>query len=162
MNALHATISVTAFAIACAAGAQTAQQKQQDLKGMEAAGQRDDMTNMTAAQQAQYKSQYDAAKAKWAAMTPQEKSATIAAARNKKLSDLSALELVGQRDDMQRETAAQQAQYKAEADAAKAKWDKLSPAEKKKVRQAAWQKKRGELDAIEAVGQRDDSYVLPF
>jgi len=162
MNALHAAISVTAFAIACTAGAQTAQQKQQDLKGMEAAGQRDDMTNMTAAQQAQYKSQYDAAKAKWAAMTPQEKSATIAAARNKKLSDLSALELVGQRDDMQRETAAQQAQYKAEADAAKAKWDKLSPAEKKKVRQAAWQKKRGELDAMEAVGQRDDSYVLPF
>ena len=162
MNALHAAISVTAFAIACTAGAQTAQQKQQDLKGMEAAGQRDDMTNMTAAQQADYKAQYQAAKAKWASLTPQEKSATIASARTKKLSDLSYMELVGQRDDMQRETMAQQGQYKAESDAAKAKWDKLTPAEKKAVRRSAWQKKRAELDGMEAVGQRDDSYVLPY
>ena len=162
MKTSHAIVSALALAVACTAAAQTAQQKQQDLKGMEAAGQRDDMTNMTAAQQAQYKSQYDAAKAKWASMTPQEKSATIAAAKAKKLSELSAIELVGQRDDMQRETMAQQAQYKAESDAAKAKWDKLSPAEKKAVRKSAWNKKRADLDGMEAVGQRDDSYVLPF
>jgi len=162
MKTVHATVSAIALAIACTAGAQSNQQKQQDLKGMEASGQRDDMAKMTAAQQAQYKSQYDAAKAKWAAMTPQEKSATIASARTKKLSDLSAIELVGQRDDMQRETMAQQGQYKAESDAAKAKWDKLTPAEKKAVRQSAWQKKRAELDATEAVGQRDDSYVFPY
>jgi hypothetical protein len=162
MKTVHAAAAAIALAFACTAGAQTAQQKQQDLKGMEASGQRDDMAKMTAAQQAQYKSQYDAAKAKWAAMTPQEKSATIASARTKKLSDLSAIELVGQRDDMQRETMAQQGQYKAESDAAKAKWDKLTPAEKKAVRQSAWRKKRAELDATEAVGQRDDSYVFPY
>jgi hypothetical protein len=164
----QATISAIAFGIACVAGAQTSapaptqQQRQQDLKAMEKSGQRDDMLPVTAAQQAEYKKQYEAAKAKWASLTPQEKSATIAAARNKKLSELNAMELVGQRDDMQRETAAQTAQYKAEAEAAKAKWDKLTPAEKQVVRKAAWQKKRAELNAMEAVGQRDDSYVLPY
>jgi hypothetical protein len=72
------------------------------------------------------------------------------------------MELVGQRDDMQRETAAQTAQMKAEAEAAKAKWNKLSPSQKQAARKSAWQKKRADLDAMEAVGQRDDSYVLPF
>jgi hypothetical protein len=162
MNATHAAILALALAVACGAGAQTTQQKQQDLKGAEAAGQRDDMVPVTAAQQAEYKAQYEAAKKKWASLSPQEKQAAVAAARNKKLADLSAMELVGQRDDMQRETVAQQAQYKAEAEAAKAKWDKLTPAEKAAVRKTAWQKKRSELTAMEAVGQRDDSYVLPY
>ena len=72
------------------------------------------------------------------------------------------MELVGQRDDMQRDTAAQTAQMKAEAEAAKAKWDKLTPAEKQAVRKSAWQKNRGDLNAMEAVGQRDDMYVLPY
>ena len=120
------------------------------------------MMPMTAAQQAQYKAQYDAAKAKWASMTPDQKKAAIESARSKKLSELSAIELVGQRDDMKSESAAQSAQLKAEADAAKAKWDKLTPAEKQAVRKAAWAKKRAELNAIEAVGQRDDSYVYPY
>jgi len=156
------------FGIACAVGAQTSpappteQQRQQDLKAAAKVGQRDDTMPMTAAQQAQYKSEYAAAKAKWAAMTPQEKQAAIASARTKKLSDLSYTELVGQRDDMQRETAAQSAQDKAAADAAKAKWNSLTPAEKQAVRKAAWQKKRAELNGIEAVGQRDDTYVLPW
>jgi hypothetical protein len=163
MKALH-SIPAVALAIAATVGASAllAQGTQQDLKGMERAGQRDDMVPVTAAQQAEYKKQYEAAKAKWASLTPQEKTAAIAAARSKKLAELSALELVGQRDDMQRETAAQQAQYKAEADAAKAKWDKLTPAEKQAVRKSAWQKKRAELNAMEAVGQRDDTYVLPY
>jgi hypothetical protein len=167
MRTWHDIVSVIASVIVSTAGASEAtmvlaQGTQQDLRGMERSGQRDDMTTMTAAQQAQYRAQYDAAKAKWAAMTPQEKAATISAARTKKLSELTALELVGQRDDMQRETAAQTAQYKAEAEAAKAKWDKLTPAEKKAVRQSAWQKKRAELDGMEAVGQRDDTYILPY
>ena len=168
MNTWQATISVFALGIACTAGAQTSapaptqQQRQQDLKGAEKMGQRDDVQPMTAAQQAQYKQDYEAAKAKWAAMTPQQKQATIAAAKSKKLSELSAIELVGQRDDMRSETAAQSAELKAEADAAKAKWDKLSPAEKQAVRKSAWQKRRADLDGMEAVGQRDDSYVLPF
>jgi hypothetical protein len=41
--------------------------------------------------------------------------------RARRLADLNAIELVGQRDDVRRETAAQSAQMKAEADAAKAK-----------------------------------------
>src|SRR5262245_28236453 len=148
MTLWHAATSAIVVGIACAVGAQTPpptpteQQRQQDVKAEEKVGQRDDTPPMTAAQQAQYKSEYEAAKAKWAALTPQEKQAAIASARNKKLSDLSAMELVGQRDDMQRETAAQSAQLKADADAAKAKWDSLSPAEKQAVRKAAWQKKR--------------------
>ncbi len=163
MKTWSAALIIAAFASAPLAVAQTTQQqKQQDLKGMEKAGQRDDMQPMTAAQQAQYKADYDAAKKKWASLTPQEKQATIAAAKTKKLSDLSALELVGQRDDMQRETAAQTAQYKAEATAAKAKWDGLTPAQKAAVRKSAWAKKRADLDGMEAVGQRDDSYVLPY
>ena len=137
MTASKLVVSAIALTIACTAGAQNAQQ---DLKGMERAGQRDDMTNMTAAQQAQYRAQYQAAKGKWAAMSPQEKATTIAAARTKKLSELSMIELVGQRDDMQRETAAQTAHDKSAAAASKAKWDKLTPAEKRAVRRASWQK----------------------
>lgn len=120
------------------------------------------MPGMTAEQTAKYRAEYQAAKTKWASLTPQQKQATIAAARNKKIADLSAIELVGQRDDMQQETAAQTAQVKAEAAAAKARWDKLAPAEKQALRKSAWQKKRAELDAMEAVGQRDDSYILPY
>ena len=133
--------------------------KRSTLFGLEKAGQAT-TRRMTAAQQAQSKAEYQAAKAKWASLTPEQKSAAVAAARNKKLSDLSFMELVGQRDDMQRETAAQSAQLKAQAEAAKAKWYKLTPSEKQAVRKSAWQKKRGELDGMEAVGQRDDTYVV--
>ncbi len=119
-------------------------------------------TTMTAAQQAQYKTDYQAAKAQWAKMTPEQQAATIKSAREKKLQDLSAIELVGQRDDMQRETAAQSAALKAEADAAKAQWNKMTPEQKQAARKTAWAKKRAELDGIERVGQRDDSYVLPW
>ena len=138
------------------------QKAQQELKGAEKTGQRDDTQPMTAAQQAQYKAEYQAAKAKWASLTPQQKSATVAAARNKKLSDLSYMELVGQRDDMKSETAAQSGQLKTQAEAAKASWDKLTPSEKQAARKSAWAKKRAELSGIEAVGQRDDDYALPW
>ena len=139
-----------------------AQGTQQDLKGMEKSGQRDDTPQMTSAQAAQYKAQYEAAKAQWAKMTPEQQKATIAAARQKKLQDLSAIELVGQRDDMQKETAAQSGALKAQADAAKAQWDSMTPAQKTAARKAAWAKKREELSGMEAVGQRDDTYVLPW
>lgn len=119
-------------------------------------------TTMTAAQQAQYKSEYQAAKARWAKMTPQQQQAAIASARTKKLQDLTAIELVGQRDDMRNETAAQSGALKAEADAAKASWDKMTPAQKAAARKSAWAKKRGELDGIERTGQNDDTYVLPW
>jgi len=168
MMKTQTAVAALAFGIACIAGAQTSppapaqQQRQQDLKGMEAAGQRSGLPPMTAAQQAEYKTQYESAKTKWAALSPEQKKAAVAAARSKKLSELDAMELVGQRDDMRSETASQSSQMKAEADAAKAKWDKLTPAEKQSVRQSAWTKKRSELNALEAVGQRDDSYVLPY
>ena len=139
-----------------------AQGTQQDLKGMERMGQRDDTQPMTAAQQAQYRAQYQAAKAQWATMTPQQKSATIASAREKKLKDLSAIELVGQRDDMTNETAAQSTELKAQAAAAKGQWDTMTAAQKQAARKSAWAKKRSELDGIERTGQRDDSYVLPW
>ena len=163
MNAFHTRVATIALAVALATpAALLAQGTLQDLKSMEAKGQRNDMTNMTAAQQAQYKADYEAAKAKWATLTPQEKSATIGSARQKKLSELSTMELVGQRNDMQRESAAPSAQFKAEADTAKAKWDKLTPDEKQAVRKSAWQKRRADLSEMEAIGQRDDNYVLPY
>ena len=129
------TVAVAAWAVA-ESPIVVAQGTQQDLKGMEKAGQRDDMQPMTAAQQAQYKAEYQAAQAKWASLTPEQKSAAVAAARTKKLSDLSAMELVGQRNDMQRETAAQSGQLKAQSDAAKAKWDTLTPSQKQAARKS--------------------------
>ena len=120
------------------------------------------LTTMTAAQQAQYKVDYQAAKAQWAKMTPEQKSAAIASARNKKLKDLSAIELVGQRDDMLNETASQSAELKAQAAAAKAQWDKMTPEQKQAARKSAWEKKRAELSGVERVGQNDDTYVLPW
>jgi hypothetical protein len=119
-------------------------------------------TTMTAAQQAQYKADYQAAKAQWATMTPQQKSAAITSAREKKLKDLSMIELVGQRDDMKNETAARSDQLKAQRATANAKWDKMTPAQKQATRKSAWEKKRAELDGIERAGQRDDTYILPW
>ena len=177
MKTGHASVTVAVLlAVATAAWAQVLpdspvmvaqgttqdQKAQQELKGAEKTGQRDDTRPMTAAQQAQYKAEYQAAKAKWASLTPEQKSVTVAAARNKKLADLSYMELIGQRDDMKNETAAQSGQLKVQAQAAKASWDKLTPAEKQAARKSAWQKKRAELNGIEAVGQRDDDYVLPW
>ena len=176
MKTARSSIAVAVLAVATTAWAQvlpdgpivvaqgTAQDQkaQQELKGAEKTGQRDDTQPMTASQQAQYKAEYQAAKAKWASLTPEQKSATVAAARNKKLSDLSYMELVGQRDDMKNETAAQSAQLKTQAEAAKASWDKLTLSQKQAARKSAWQKKRAELSGIEAVGQRDDDYVLPW
>ena len=119
-------------------------------------------TTMTAQQAAQYRSDYAAAKAKWAQMTPEQQAAAIASARQKKIMDLTAIERVGQNNDMLRETAAQSASLKAEADAARGSWAKLTPGEKQAATRAAWAKKRAELNAIERVGQNDDTYILPW
>jgi hypothetical protein len=155
--------SATPLTVAQAAPARTPdQQKIDQLKGAEKTGQRDDTPTMTAAQSAQYRADYQAAKTKWAAMTPQEQAAAIASARTKKISELTAIERVGQRDDMVRETAAQSGALKAESDAAKASWDKMTAAQKQAVRKASWQKKRADLSGIERVGQRDDTDILPW
>ena len=119
-------------------------------------------TPMTAEQAAKYRADYQAAKAQWAKMTPQQQAAAIASARDKKIKDLTMIELVGQRDDMMRETAAQSTALKAEADAAKTSWDKMTPAQKQAAKKSAWEKKRAELTGIERVGQRDDTDILPW
>ena len=117
---------------------------------------------MTDAQAAQYRADYQAAKEKWAKMTPQERKATIASAKEKKLKDLSMIELVGQRDDMTNETANRSAELKAQRATAKAQWDKMTPAQKQATRKSAWEKKRAELSGAERAGQRDDTYILPW
>jgi len=156
------SLAVVAVAAAFATEISSAQGTQQDLKAMEQMGQRNDTMAMSPSQAADYKAQYDAAKAQWAKMTPDQQKAAIEAARQKKLKDLSYTELVGQRDDMQQESAAQSGALKAQSDIWKSKWDSLSPQQKQAVRQASWDKKRDELSGIEQVGQRDDSYVLPW
>ena len=158
--ALSAVVSVTAPAAGEAAPGGAS------LRVAQASGYQSDITtgrtSMTDAQAAKYRTEYQAAKAQWAAMTPQQKSAVLASARDKKLKDLSMIELVGQRDDMTSETAAQSSELKAQAVAAKDQWDKMTPAQKQAARKSAWEKKRAELDGIERTGQRDDTYVLPW
>ena len=119
-------------------------------------------TSMTPAQQAQYKADYQAAKTQWAAMTPDQKKAALASARQKKIKDLSLTELVGQRDDMTNESAKQSAELKAQRAAAKAQWGNMTTEQKQAARKSAWEKKRTELNAIERAGQRDDTYILPW
>lgn len=167
-NAAVASALAGVFAtLALSAHAQTApsaNSKEAQFKAEEKSLQKEstNMSTMTAAQSAQYRAEYQAAKAKWASLTPQEQAAAIASARQKKIMDLTAMERVGQRDDMMRETAAQSAALKAEADAAQASWDKMTAAQKQAVRKASWAKKRAELTAMERVGQRDDMEVLPW
>lgn len=112
---------------------------------------------MTAAQLAQYKTERAAAKAQWDKRTSQEKAATIATAKQKRLADLTAIERYGQNDDMLQESAKQTAQIKAQHDATKAPYAKLTPKEREALRQAAWKKKRADLTAMEMAGQRNDT-----
>ena len=114
------------------------------------------MKPLTAAQSAQLKSERDAAKAKWAAMTPAEKAAVTQSARGKSLGELTALERIAQNDDMKAMTKAETAQLKAEREAAEAKWAKMTPEEKAAVRKAAQQKRAADMNAMERAGQNDD------
>jgi predicted Fe-S protein YdhL (DUF1289 family) len=151
-----------AFAVATIASAQPSPQVNRGVaqeKALQAESTA--MPQMTAAQTAQYRSEYQLAKAKWASMTPTEQAAVVAAARQKKIADLSAMERYGQNNDMLRETAAQSAELKAQYEAAKEAWAKFTPGQKKAATQKAWQKKRADLDWMERVGQNDDSYLLP-
>ncbi|MEP6943714.1 MAG: hypothetical protein ABI981_12300 [Betaproteobacteria bacterium] len=74
-----------------------------ELTAMERVAQNDDMGAMSKTQTAQYKSEWDAAKAKYDTMTADEKSALRKATREKRLADLNMMEKVGQNDDMGRE-----------------------------------------------------------
>jgi len=117
----------------------------------------DDVKPMAAAQLAQYKSERAAAKAQWDAMTPQQRAATVASAKQKRLADLSAIERYGQNDDMLQETAKQSAQLKAQYEANRASYQKLTAQQREALRQAAWKKKRADLSGMELVGQRNDT-----
>ncbi len=115
-----------------------------------------DLTALTPAQTAQLKAERDAAKAKWAAMTPAEKAAVTQSMRAKKLKDLSALELVAQNDDLTAMTKSETAALKAERDAAKAKYAAMSAEEKAALRKSAQQKRLADLNAMERTNQNDD------
>jgi len=115
-----------------------------------------DLTALTPAQSAQMKAERDAAKAKWAAMTPAEKSAVTQAMRGKKLKDLSALELVAQNDDLTAMTKSETAALKAEREAAQAKYAAMSASEKAALRKSAQQKHLADLNAMERTNQNDD------
>ena len=106
--------------------------------------------------QAKLKAERDAAKAKWAGMTADEKAATRKAMQSKRVSELNALELsAGQESDVMAATAADTAKFKSERLEAKAKFDKMTPEEKAAMKKAAQSKKVSELTMVEkiSVGQ---------
>ena len=73
-----------------------------DLNHMEKFGQNDDMMAMTKSETAQLKAEREAAQATYAKMTPEQKAAIRKSAQQKRLSELNAMEKVGQSDDMGR------------------------------------------------------------
>ena len=117
----------------------------------------DDKTPAAPVDQAKLKAERDAAKAKFAAMSPEEKAATRKAMQSKRVSELTTLEMVAQEGEGPGNLPAgmDAAKYKSERDAAKAKWDKMSPEEKAATKKAAQAKKLSELNMLEkmSVGQ---------
>jgi hypothetical protein len=115
----------------------------------------DDKTPSPPVDQAKLKAERDAAKAKWAAMSADEKAATRKAMQSKKVSELSAVELAGQESDVVPATPADAAKFKSDRDVAKAKFDKMTPEEKAAMKKSAQAKKLSELSLIEkiSVGQ---------
>jgi len=111
---------------------------------------------LTAEESAQLRAERDAAKAQWTKLTPEQRQAIKDGAKTKKQGELSAIERMGQDDDMQAATKSETAQLKAQREAAKAKWDAMTPEEKNAVRKAAQQKRASELSEIERTGQNDD------
>jgi hypothetical protein len=107
-----------------------------------------DTPQLTTGQTSAAKAERDAARAKWAAMTPDQKAAVKKAAASKRAGDLTALEKVGD-DDMADLPAAQTAAYKSDRAAAKAKFAAMSPEQKAAMAKAARQKKLSELSTLE-------------
>jgi predicted Fe-S protein YdhL (DUF1289 family) len=114
------------------------------------------MKPLTAAQSAQLKAERDAAKAKWAAMSPSEKAAVTQSMQNKKVGDMTAIEKYAQNDDMTAMTKGETAQMKAEREAAQAKWATMTPDEKAAVRKSTQQKRAADLNSMERASQNDD------
>ena len=119
----------------------------------------DDKTPPTPVDQAKLKAERDAAKAKWAGMTPEQRAATRKTMQAKRVSELTTLEIVGQENDnsplAETDASQDQAKFKAERVSAKAKWDAMTPEQKAATRKTAQSKKLMELDMLErmSVGQ---------
>jgi hypothetical protein len=111
----------------------------------------DDKTPAAPVDQAKLKADRDAARAKWAAMTPEQQAATRKEMRNKRVADLSALEMVAQEGGDNAPTKADTAALKAERASAKAKWDSMTPEQKAAMKKAAQQKKLSDLSAVEQI-----------
>ena len=114
------------------------------------------MKPLTPAQSAQLKAERDAAQAQWAKLSDSQKDAVKKAAAQKKTGDLSAMERIGQNDDMKAMTKSESTQMKSEREAAEAKWNQMTPEQKAAARKAAQQKRAADLNAMERAGQADD------
>ena len=114
------------------------------------------MKPMTPAETAQLKAERDAAKSKWAAMTPEQRASMKQSMRDKRLADMNVLERLAQDDDMSAITKAETAQSKADREAARAKYAQMSAEQKAAVRKSAQQKKLGELNLMEQTAQEND------
>src|ERR1700687_6104234 len=113
----------------------------------------DDKTPPTPVDQAKLKAERDAARAKWAAMTPEQKTATRKAMQAKRVSELTTLEIVGQENDnsplAEVDASQDQAKFKADRVAAKAQFDKMTPEERTAMKKSAQAKKLSELTLVE-------------
>jgi len=116
----------------------------------------DDLRPLTPAQSAQLKAERDAAKAKWAAMTPAEKAAATQSMKSKKIADMNHMDKFAQNDDLTAMTKSETAQMKAEREAAQASYAKLTPEQKAALRKSAQQKRMSDMNAMERAGQNDD------
>jgi len=114
----------------------------------------DGMKPMTPAETAQARAGRDAAKAKWATMTPAEKTAVVQSMQSKRIGDLSHIEKQGENDMLPMSKTAT-AQEKAAHDAAKAKWAAMTPEEKAAVRESTRQKRLADLSYIEKYDEED-------
>ena len=115
----------------------------------------DDKTPAQPVDQAKLKAERDAAKARWAGMTPEQQAATRKAMQAKRVSELTQLEMVAQEGDTAMVSPGDTAALKSERTAAKAKWDSMTPEQKVATRKAAQSKKLSELSMLEkmSVGQ---------
>ena len=111
---------------------------------------------LTAEETAKARAERDAAKAKWATMTPEERASVTRLMKEKKLADLNATELVAQDNSLNAITGSETATAKAERQAAQAKYAQMTPEEKAALRKASAQKKFSDLNAMERVGQEND------
>jgi hypothetical protein len=116
----------------------------------------DDKTAPIPVDTAKLKAERDAAKAKFAAMTPEEKAATRKSMATKRISELNALEMAaGQESDFTLAAPADAAKFKADRDAAKAKFAAMTPEERAALKKSAQSKKISDLNMLErmSVGQ---------